>query len=112
MIKHLLPAAALLLTAGGAMAAQTILNMQFTSPDSTTIACPLSNPYAVPAAAGSVICHYTVSPAGWQGSVTLGGTDAASFVLVSSSPTEGDLKVGATAISAAGSKTVTLTSAP
>ena len=112
MIKHILPAAALMLVAGTAMAAQTVLNMTFTTPDSTAIACPLSNPYAVPASSGAVICHYTVSPASWQGSVTLSGADAAAFVIVPSTSNEGDLKVGATAITAAGSKTVTLTSAP
>jgi hypothetical protein len=106
--------ASLLLTLGisKAEAAQVILNLNFVGPDAVNITCPVQAEYIIPLTAGSQICHYTVAPTAWQGTVTLGGPDAALFVLVPTSPTQGDLKIGATAITTVGIRQINVTASP
>lgn len=71
---------------------------------STGISCPLPASLPAPVAAGTVLCTFTVTPAGWSGvlSAPTGASDSARFVtVVSGSNTV--LEVGATALTALGS---------
>src|SRR5437762_5675276 len=90
-----------------AEAAQVQLSIVFQGSPSTSVTCPIAGPFPVPTAAGTVICPITVAPAGWQGALTLSGTDAAAFTISGN-----NLVVGASAITAAGTKSVTLNAAP
>jgi hypothetical protein len=106
-MKILLAAVLLLFGVAMAEAAQVQLSIVFQGSPSTSITCPIAGPFTVPVAAGTQICAITVAPAGWQGALTLSGADAAAFAISGS-----NLVVGPTAITAAGTKSVTLTAAP
>lgn len=105
---HLLLAATLLSAAGvgAALAAVTSITITVSSPPSTSVTCTPVATFTGTAAVGATVCPIAVLPAGWSGSLTLSGTDAAKFSVAGS-----NLVVGSTAL-AVGTYSVTITSAP
>jgi hypothetical protein len=105
VMKILLAAVALLFGIATAEAAQIQVGpIVFQGPAATGGTCPVSGPFTIPVAAGTVICQITVAPANWQGVLSV--DDSAHFAI------SGSNLVTAVAISAPGSFSPKITTLP
>ena len=98
--------ASLFATASETRAASVTIIFNITGPNSTSVTCPTQASYQVPVAVGTVMCTAAVQPSTWNGSLAIGGADAAFFTMSGMSITV------AQQITAVRPYTITLTATP
>ena len=94
------------------MSATGNLSLTVNSLAATAVSFSTPNVLDAPLAAGTQICGILVLPSGWNGTLALGGANAASFAIApGSSGYAGYLEVGASVL-ASGPYAVTVTATP